>query len=338
MKLKEIAELFSGKILGDPDTEIDDIRPIARAGKGHITFFLGKRFKNAIRGCKASAVIMKKDDLPENYNFVPVITDNPYLAFQKVMTLFHPPKPVSSSISKNCIIKDGTSIEENVSIGDFSIIGERSSIGRGTSIGNFVSIEENVTIGKNCIIHSGAKIYPSVKIGSGCIIHSGAVIGGDGFGYARDGAINKKIPHIGGVIIGDDVEIGANCTIDAGTFDPTIIENGVKIDNLVHIAHNVFVGENSIIVAQVGIAGSVTLEKNVTLAGQVGIAGHLTIGENSIVAAQSGVSKSIPPNSYYFGYPAKPANQVKREMATISQLPELIKKLKELLKKEGLYD
>ena len=338
MKLKEIAELFSGKILGDPDTEIDDIRPIARAGKGHITFFLGKRFKNAIRGCKASAVIMKKDDLPENYNFVPVITDNPYLAFQKVMTLFYPPRQASSGISKSCIIKDGANIEENVSIGDLSVIMENSTIGRGTSIGNLVSIEENVTIGRDCIIHSGVKIYPNVKIGSGCIIHSGAVIGSDGFGYGREGMVNKKIPHIGGVIIGDDAEIGANSTIDAGTLDPTIIENGVKIDNLVHIAHNVFVGENSIIVAQAGIAGSVRIEKNVTLAGQVGVAGHLTIGENSIVAAQSGVTKSIPPKSYYFGYPAKPANQEKREIAAVAQLPELIKKLKELLKKEGLYD
>jgi UDP-3-O-[3-hydroxymyristoyl] glucosamine N-acyltransferase len=236
-----------------------------------------------------------------------------------------------------------------------AILGKNVSLGKDAAIGPYVVIEDGVSIGDKTVIYSGCfigqnskigsqtLIYPNVSIrervsiGSRVIIHSGTVIGCDGFGFVTVEGKHHKIPQVGTVEIGDDVEIGANVTIDRARFDKTVIANGAKIDNLVQIAHNVCVGENSIIVAQVGISGSTTLGKNVILAGQVGVVGHINIGDNAVVMAQSGVNKSVPSGTMVWGYPAKPAETARRVNACVQNLPRLYNTVSELKKKiEGL--
>jgi UDP-3-O-[3-hydroxymyristoyl] glucosamine N-acyltransferase len=328
--IKEIASLIGGDVVGDENVEITSVNGIREAQKGDITFLGNPLYKPLLNATKASAVITPKDieSAPR-----PIIrTDNPSLAFSKVIDIFNtkkeklPQKGVNSLASIGAGVKLGKDvaigpfvvIEEACDIGDEAVLFAHSYIGNNTKIGKSTKVYPNVTIRENSVI------------GNNVIIHSGTVVGSDGFGFIKIGGAHQKIPQTGIVVIEDDVEIGSNVSIDRARFGETHIGRGTKIDNLVQIAHNVKIGENCIIVSQVGVSGSSKLGKNVILAGQVGIVGHVDIGDNVIIAAQSGVSKSIPANSIMLGSPVRQISQQKKIYACIGKLPELFKTVREL--------
>ncbi|MCX5703595.1 MAG: UDP-3-O-(3-hydroxymyristoyl)glucosamine N-acyltransferase [Candidatus Omnitrophica bacterium] len=330
--LKEIASFIEGEVIGDDRIVITGVAGIKEAQRGDITFLANPKYFSLMDTTAASAIITSGDIQGGPKSIIRV--DNPSLAFAKVVASFAP-----------CEVKHPQGIHPT------AILGKGVTLGKGTAIGPYVVIEDNVSIGDNTIIYAGCfighhtnigrdgLIYPNVSIrecisiGSRVIIHSGTVIGSDGFGFVSIEGQHQKIPQIGTVEIGDDVEIGANVTIDRARFNKTVIARGTKIDNLVQIAHNVAVGENSIIVSQVGISGSTIIGKGVTLAGQAGLVGHITIGDGATVAAQAGVTKSVPANTLVSGYPAKPHDTAKRINACVQNLPKLYDTVTKLKKK-----
>ena len=330
--LAEIAEYIGGTVVGNGDVVVRSVSGIKEAKEGDITFVANSKYFPLVEDTQASAIIIPIDMEVEGK---PIIrTDNPSLSFAKVVSLFsgeeacHP-----KGIHKTAIISDGVKLGDNVAIGSYTVIE------KGAVVGNNTNIYSNCFVGHNTLIGSNSIIYPNVTIreknflGDRVIVHSGTVIGSDGFGFVKVNGIHEKIPQIGTVEIQDDVEIGANVTIDRARFDKTIIGRGTKIDNLVQIAHNVRIGENCIIVSQSGISGSVIIEDNVILAGQAGVAGHLTIGSGAVVASRAGVTHSVPPNTTVSGYPAKPHGHAKRVNACVQRLPQYVKTINELKQK-----
>lgn len=328
--LKEVAKYVGGSIKGDPHIVLYRVAPLEKAKEGELAFVSEEKFLPLAERSGASALLLKEGwETEKNAIYVP----NPRLALIKALELFSPRRRPQPGIHPTAILEEGVKLGEAVSVGAFCYIGANSRIGDGTVIYPLCYLGENCNIGCNVLLYPQVTIYDNVEIGNNCIIHSGAVIGADGFGYVREGDKHLKIPHIGKVVIEEDVEIGANTAIDRATMGETRIRKGTKIDNLVQIAHNVEVGDNSIIVAQVGISGSVKIGKNVTLAGQAGIADHIEIGDNTTIAAQAGVIGNVPPNSIYSGYPARPHAQQMRILALLQRLPEIVKNLKEIEEK-----
>ncbi len=330
MKLKELASLLSGEILGDPEIEITGVSGVNEAKNGDITFISAKKYGKDISKCRASCVIVK-EPIP-GIGIAQLRVSNPYLAFAKLLEHFYikPAKPVG--ISGDALVSDKAEVGRDVSVFPFTYIADGVSIGNGSTIHPYVFIGEKTTIGENCIIHPHVTVRENVKIGKRVIIHSGTVIGSDGFGYVFEGGRYHKIPQVGGVIIEDDVEIGSNVSIDRATTGNTTIGKGTKIDNLVQIGHNVKIGSNSILVAQIGIGGSSEIGDYVTLGGQVGIADHTIIDSGTMVGAQSGIMGNIPKGAYS-GSPAIPHRDWLKAQAIFAKLPGLHKKLKELEEK-----
>jgi len=329
--VKEIAKLIDGEVIGNPDILIFGISGIKEAKEGDITFLANPKYSSFLETTKASCIIVDRDTSSKTKTLIRV--DNPSVAFSKIINILNKidiyyPK----GIHPTAIISDKAKLEKNVSIGAYSVVEDGVCIGENTIIYPNCYIGHSVKIGKDCLIYPSVVIRENVIIKDRVIIHSGTIIGSDGFGYVLVDGVNQKIPQVGTVLIEDDVEIGANVTIDRARFDKTIIGEGTKIDNLVQIAHNVKIGKNCIIISQVGISGSTTLGDNVILAGQVGLVGHINIGDNSIVMAQSGVTKDLPKNSKVFGSPAKDHSEAKRIIALIDKLPIIYKRLKELEK------
>ncbi|MDZ7264121.1 MAG: UDP-3-O-(3-hydroxymyristoyl)glucosamine N-acyltransferase, partial [candidate division KSB1 bacterium] len=255
----------------------------------------------------------------------------PYFAFLKVLQIFHPPSDtVAEGIHPTAIIGENTKIGQQPRIGAYVVIGKDCQLGDGVVIHPGTIIGPEVHIGDRTIIYANVVIRERVRIGNHVIIHGGTVIGADGFGFAREGQVYHKIPQVGTVVIEDQVEIGANCTIDRATMGQTVLRKGVKLDNLIQVAHNVEIGENTVIAAQTGISGSTKIGSNAIIGGQVGFVGHIEVGNNATIGAQSGVSKSLAGDAVYFGYPAKPIMQAKREEAALRKLPDLLKKIAEL--------
>jgi UDP-3-O-[3-hydroxymyristoyl] glucosamine N-acyltransferase len=329
LTLKEISEFIGGELIGDPNIIITGISGIKEAKEGDITFLANPKYFPLTRSTKASAIITSPDVVNSTK---PIIrTENPSLAFAKVVGLVAPnnirhPK----GIHPTAIIAKSAKIGKNVAVGPYTIIEDNVEIGNNTIIYGGCYIGHHTQIGEECLVYPNVSVRERIEIGSKVIIHSGAVIGSDGFGFATVKGVQEKIPQIGTVVIEDDVEIGANVTIDRARFDKTIIGKGTKIDNLVQIAHNVIIGKNCIIVAQTGISGSTNLGEGVILAGQAGVVGHITIGDGAIVAAQAGVTKSVPARTKVSGYPAKPHDVAKRVNACVQRLPQMYKKIKEL--------
>ena len=334
MTLGEIAQKTGGTLVGDAALAITGVAGIETAGPGQLTFVANQKYRPLLSQTKAAAVILSAELETDSTRAALIKHPNPYYAFLIALRLFHPQERLyppeihpSAVVGKNVALAEGVHLDAQVVLADEVSVGEHSALLAGTCVGR------NSKIGKDCLIYPNVTVREGVTIGDRVIIHSGAVIGSDGFGFAKEGGIYHKIPQVGGVVIEDDVEIGAGTTIDRATMGNTIIGRGTKIDNLVQIAHNVVIGENCIIVAQVGISGSTKIGKNVTLAGQVGLIGHVTIGDNVIVAAKSGIHRDLKPNTVYFGYPARELSKQKRIEAVISRLPELAERVKELEKK-----
>lgn len=320
--LKEIARLIDGEVAGDENVVITGVCGIKEAEPGDITFLANPKYLSLLETTLASAIITSKDIKTANK---PIIrTENPSLAFAKMVSLVEP-QDVShpKGIHPTAIIAKDAALGKNVAVGPYAVIENNASLGDNVIIYAGCYIGYHTKIGRNTLIYPNVSIRERVLIGERVIIHSGTVIGSDGFGFVTLDGAHHKIPQIGTVVIEDDVEIGANVTIDRARFDKTVIGKGTKIDNLVQIAHNVVIGENSIIVAQAGISGSTVIGKGVTLAGQAGLVGHITIGDGAVVAAQAGVTKSVPANTLVSGYPAKPHNIARRVNACIQNLPRL---------------
>ncbi len=330
--LAELAALVGGKIMGNPELLIKGVAGIKEAKKDEITFLSNPRYSKELAQTGAGAIIVSPD--LQTHDLAAIICDNPYLAFARILGVFYPPeKIIPAGVHASAIISPQAKLGANVAIGPLVIIEEGAVIGDETIIYPGAYIGKDAKIGQACLFYANISIREKVSIGNQVIIHSGAVIGSDGFGFVPSNGENVKIPQVGAVVIEDKVEIGANVCIARGTLGNTVIGAGTKIDNLVQIAHNVKIGRNCIIVAQVGISGSTTVEDNVTIAGQAGVIGHITIGKGSIVAAQAGVTKDVPPKEIVSGYPAQPHQLAKRLQAEVNRLPQLNQKVKELEKR-----
>lgn len=327
-KLRELADLVGGRVIGDEEVEISGVAPIEEAQPGEITFVANPRYLSKLKETRASAVIVSKEDALSTR--VLLVAANPYLAFARVLALYSARAYEPRGIDPRAWISPTAEIGKEVTIHPFVYVGDRCRIGNRVSLYPGVYVGEDSSIGDESVLYPNVSIYAGTVIGKRVVLHSGVVVGSDGFAYVKDGRINVKIPQVGKVQIEDDVEIGANTTIDRAALEKTIIRRGVKIDNLVQVAHNVVIGEDSVIVAQVGISGSVKIGKNVALGGQVGIAGHLEIGDNVMIGAQSGVPKDLPPNGAYTGTPVMPHRQYLRAANLFSKLPEMRKALAEI--------
>jgi len=331
--VQEIARVVKGEVLGDSSIVITGISGIKEAKEGELTFLANPKYSNLLNTTKASCVITSKDTKTDA-RVTLIQTDNPDLAFARMVELIAPRKlTLSKGINKLASVSKNARIGKDVSIGAFTVVEDSAEIGDNSVLYSGVYIGHEVKMGKNTLVYPHVSVRERCQIGNNVIIHSGTVVGSDGFGYAQEGGVIHKVPQIGTVVIEDDVEIGANVTIDRARFGKTIIGKSTKIDNLVQIAHNVVIGEKSMIIAQAGISGSSRLGKGVVIAGQVGIVGHVEIGDGTVIAAQSGVSKSIGANMIVGGAPVKPLSAWKRITACIQRLPELFKTVGELKNK-----
>ncbi|MDD5128663.1 MAG: UDP-3-O-(3-hydroxymyristoyl)glucosamine N-acyltransferase [Candidatus Omnitrophica bacterium] len=330
--LNEIAKIVDGKVVGNGDILITGVSGIKEAAEGDITFLANPKYGPLMDKTRAAAIITSAD--AQKTSKPVILTENPSLAFAKIISMFMPDDAGHpQGIDYTVVMGKNVTLGKDVAIGAYVVIGDNVSIGDNTIIYAGCFIGHHTKVGSNTLIYPHVSIRERISIGNRVIIHSGTVVGSDGFGFATIKGSHHKIPQVGTVEIADDVEIGANVTIDRARFDKTVIGRGTKIDNLVQIAHNVVIGENSLIVAQVGISGSTILGNNVTLAGQAGLVGHITIGDNAIVTAQSGVAKSVPADTMVSGYPARPFMTTQRVNASLQNLPKLFELVKELKKK-----
>ncbi len=327
--LKQINKIIGGKILGNSGLIITGVSSIENSQKGDITFIKDEKFVNKAFKTKASAIVVPGaiDQTKKSL----IIVDQPFLAFTRLLKVISDRKQ-----SQARAIHPSATIAKNASIGKRISIGANVVVDENTNLGDNVTIYPNVFIGKDCKIGNSSTIYPNVTIredvtiGKRAIIHPGTTIGGDGFGYLQIKGKHVKIPQVGTIEIGDDVEIGSNVTIDRAALDKTIISNGVKIDNHSHIAHNVFIGEDTMLIAYAKIAGGAKIGKNVMIAEDVGITDHAVIGDNCAIGGGSNVYKSLGPGSVVWGSPAKPINLEKRIQVLIKKLPDICKRLKNL--------
>jgi UDP-3-O-[3-hydroxymyristoyl] glucosamine N-acyltransferase len=313
--------------------EITGVASLHEARAGDVTFFSNPRYLAKLRDCAASVVLVPLDFV-EKVAPVILLVEKPSEAFATVVAAFAPAEPPHEpGIHPSAVVAPTALISEGVAIGPLAVVEDGAEIGSGSIIGAGCLIGREVSIGKECRLHPGAVIRERCILGKGVILHPGVVIGSCGFGYELHEGRHRKIPQTGIVEIGDDVEIGANSTVDRARFGRTVIGEGTKIDNLVQIAHNVWIGPHSIVCAQVGISGSTRIGSYVTLAGQVGLAGHLEVGDKAVLGAKAGVSKNVPPGSVLIGAPAKPMKEWKEMNFYISQLRKLYERVKELERK-----
>lgn len=331
ISLKEIAKLLGGKIVGNDEVIIDNIRPIEEAGPGDITFIANMKYLRQLETTKASAILVSPQTQAAGKNLV--IVDDPYVAFGRLLNIFYPVQHDYNGISGDAHIEEGADISPAATIFPRAYISRGVKIEKGAVIYPGVFLGSNTRVGENSVLYANVTVYRNSLIGKRVILHSGVVVGGDGFGFAAPGKANSKIPQVGFVQIDDDVEVGANSTIDRGTLGKTWIGRNVKIDNLVQIAHNVVIGENSVITAQVGISGSTKLGKSVIVGGQAGIVGHINIGDNVMIAAGSGIHKEIESGQIVAGFPQLPYRQWLKVEACRTKLPEMKKNLEELKRK-----
>jgi len=329
LTLKQIASQVGGTIEGE-DVAIRGVAKIEEAQSGDITFLANPKYLKYVKESHASAIVVP--ETIEDTSGKPCIrAANPYFTFLKIVRLFYPPKKlIDEGVHPTAIVGEGTTLGKDVSIGPYVVIGKNCTVGDRTSLMPGVVIENDVKIGNDCFLYSNVSIRQDTILGNRVIIHCGTVIGSDGFGFAFENGRYHKIPQVGHVVIEDDVEIGANTTIDRATLGETRICQGVKLDNLIQVAHNCTIGENTVIAAQTGISGSTHIGKGVRIGGQVGFAGHQTIGDGAAMGAQSGISKDVEPGVMVSGSPAKPHREMMRIQAATNKLPELLKTIKEL--------
>jgi UDP-3-O-[3-hydroxymyristoyl] glucosamine N-acyltransferase len=329
-----VAEHLQGEVLGDGQTPLKGFAPADRAQAGDLTFAKNEEFFARAEQTAAAAIIVGGNQTSSTGKVL-IRVKNARVAFAKALALFFPEPPQAAGIHPTAVVARSAQVDPSAHLGPHCVVGERAQIGGGTILhaGNYVG--DDCKVGLACVLFPNAVLYPRTELGHRVRVHAGAVIGSDGYGYVQDAGIHRKVPQIGNVIVGDDVEIGANVTIDRGALGPTVIGTGTKIDNLVQIAHNVRIGEHCLIIAQAGLAGSSKLGNYVIVAGQAGLAGHLQIGNKVTIAAQSGVMHNIPDGQTVLGTPALPDKQTKRQMLALQRLPELLRRVSKMEKKLG---
>ncbi len=330
--VNQIAELVNGEVEGNGDVRISTLAKIEEGVPGALSFLANPKYTHYIYTTGSSAVLVRRDFVPEHPVAATLIhVDDPYATVAHLLTIvnqmINPPK---RGVEQPVFIAPGVELPDDCYVGAFAYIGAGVHIGAGAQIYPGTYVGEGVVIGDNVTLYPGVKIYHGCRIGNRCIIHSGAVIGADGFGFAPVDGHYTKIPQIGNVVIGDDVEIGANTTVDRATMGSTVIEPGVKLDNLIQIAHNVHVGADTVMASQAGVAGSTTVGTHCMIGGQVGIAGHIRIGDNVDIAAQSGVHKNVKDNSRIFGSPAEDFREYVRKASALRKLPDLIERVEKI--------
>ena len=331
---EQIAGILEGEVVGNPNAEVFRLSKIEEGEEGSLTFLANPKYINHIYTTKASVTIVNDSFVPESEIATTLIkVEDAYVSFSKVLEFYNQVKLNKNGIEPQTFISESVKYGENLYLGSFSYIGQNVSLGDNVKIYPNSFIGDNVVIGDNVYIFAGAKIYSETIIGNNCTVHSGAIIGADGFGFApnEDGEYNK-IPQIGNVIIEDNVDIGANTTIDRATLGSTIIRKGVKLDNQIQIAHNVEIGRNTVIAAQTGVAGSTKIGENCMIGGQVGIAGHLTIGNNVRLQAQSGVARNIKDDEILQGTPSLSYTDFNKSYVHFKNLPKIVAELEELKK------
>lgn len=341
IKCEDIARIVSGEVIGDPNLLIKGFNRIEHVREGELTFLSDNKFEPLLDACKATCILVYRGlNAKPNENQAFIVVDNPY---EKLSLLF---RTIAKDIeAPSCFVHPSAVVEESAQLHDSVYIGANCYVGRNVFLGENVILHANAVVQQNCKIGGGTEINSNVSIykdtivGSNCLIHSGAVVGSDGFGYLEkeDGSF-EKIPQLGNVVIGDDVEIGSNSTIDRALLGSTIIGNGVKIDNLVHIAHNCEIGDNTALAGQAGVSGSVKIGLRNRLGGQVGLSGHIFTGNDVIIMAKSGVSKSIPEKGIYQGAPAKDKMKQFRIEAALRNLPDIVKEFSKIKKQLGKED
>lgn len=332
MKASEIAEIVDGALEGGSDPELSGVAPLDRATPSDLAFLANARYAPQAAATSAGALLVAKSlaDRSELGTRPRILVRDVHRALASLLPRLYPSAVPEPGIHETVVLGRNAQVDPGATIGPFVVLGEGACVGARARIGAHCSIGADCELAEDVVLHDHVTLYPGVRVGARSILHAGVRAGVDGFGYAfsRDG--HRKIPQIGRCVIGDDVEIGANTTIDRGSVGTTEIGNGVKIDNLVHIAHNVRIGDHSVIVAQVGIAGSTTVGRGVTLAGQAGIAGHVTIGDGTTIAAQAGVFGDVPAGQVYSGYPARPHKEALRMQASVARLPRLVERVRAL--------
>jgi len=327
-RLSELARAVGGRVQGDGSVSLRGAAPFETAGPDQITLAGGKAYLKRIDDCRAGAFIVPRGVELPGRNLL--TAENPYAAFARILGLFHPRTPVTDRISARAEIGADFRCGRPVDVSPFVTIGDGVRLGERVRLHPGVVLEDGVTVGDDTELFGHVVVRWGCRIGSRVIVHPGTVIGSDGFGFAPDGEVYVKIPHTGRVEIDDDVEIGALNAIDRATFGRTWIRRGVKTDNLVHVAHNVTVGENSVLVAQVGVSGSTAIGRHAVVAGQAGISGHLTIGDNVTIGPQSGVAQSVEDGQVVSGSPEMPHKQWLRVRRTLPRLPEMKRQLADL--------
>jgi UDP-3-O-[3-hydroxymyristoyl] glucosamine N-acyltransferase len=334
---KELAVKLGGELIGNASVEVSSVSAALSAGVGAVTFAESpKHLKDAVSS-GASAIIAgngMKGQAIRLENRALIFVKNPRVAFAQTLALFHPPAQFEAGVHSTAVIGKNVQLGSAVHVGACAVVKDGGRIGDRTVIDAGSVIGDGTVIGEDCVIHARVTIYPRVIIGNRVIVHAGTVIGSDGFGYVTDAGQHLKIPQVGNVVIEDDVEIGANTTIDRATLGSTIVKRGTKIDNLVQIAHNNVIGEHCLLAAQVGLAGSVTLGKYVALGGQVGVGDHITIGDQTMIGGQGGVIGDVPPKQILWGTPTQPNREWLRQLAALKRLPEIIK----VLSDKGILD
>ncbi|MXN90728.1 UDP-3-O-(3-hydroxymyristoyl)glucosamine N-acyltransferase [Flavobacterium sp. Sd200] len=332
---EQIAGILEGEVVGNPQIEVYKLAKIEEGTDGSLTFLANPKYNSYIYSTQASITIVNKTFEPEASITTTLIkVDDAYKSFSKLLEYYNQVKLMKSGIEQPSVLSEGATYGDNLYLGSFCYIGKNVKIGSNVKIYPNSFVGDNVIIGDNTILFAGVRIYSETEIGSGCTIHSGAIVGSDGFGYVpNEEGVYNKVPQIGNVIIEDNVDIGSCTTIDRATLGSTIIKKGVKLDNQIQIAHNVVIGENTVIASQTGVAGSTKIGKNCIIGGQVGIVGHITIGNNVRIQAQSGVGKNIPDGEAIQGSPALGYSDFNKSYVHFRNLPKIVSDIEDLKKR-----
>jgi UDP-3-O-[3-hydroxymyristoyl] glucosamine N-acyltransferase len=329
---EQIADILEGEVVGNPQAEVFRLAKIEEGTDGSLTFLANPKYQQYIYSTQATITIVNRNFEPESDIFTTLIkVDDAYQSFSKLLEYYNQVKLMKSGIEQPSVISENVTYGENLYLGSFCYIGKNVKIGDNVKIYPNTFVGDNVIIGNNTILFAGVRIYSETEIGTGCTIHSGAIIGSDGFGFVpNDEGVYSKIPQIGNVIIEDNVDIGSCTTVDRATLGSTVIKKGVKLDNQIQIAHNVVIGENTVIASQTGVAGSTKIGSNCIIGGQVGIVGHITIGNGVRIQAQSGVGKNIPDGDIIQGSPALGYNDFNKSYVHFRNFPKIVADIDEL--------
>lgn len=331
LTLSEIAAVTGGRVEGDEGVRIRSVAPLESAGPDQLSFIANARYQGYLQATRAGAVLVSEDVAGRVPESLPrLVVPDAHLALYRILPRLHPRPRAEPGMHPTAVIDASAELADDVRVEAYAVIGAGSHVGPGARIGTHACVGEGVAIGAGTVVHPHVTLHDGVRIGERCVIHSGARIGREGFGFVWADGGHRKVPQVGGCILEDDVEVGANCTIDRGSVGDTVVGAGSKIDSLVHLGHNVRIGRDAILVAQVGVSGSTRVGDGVVLGGQAGVIGHASIGDGARVAARAGVIGDVPAGETYSGYPARPHREALRAQGLLFRLPELVRRLRAL--------